>query len=554
MSNQAMSEQMANKLKAPQRNNYFFGKLMDVLHFDMETQYFNHQRRLLNRLSVGTGVLCGLDVLADKNKTRVCVTSGAALDALGREIIVPMAVSIDPWKLTNECGQVEKELARDQAHTIHLCLDYNECAEDFMPVLVTDCNTSEQCAPGTIIESFRLSVKEGIPDSVPQVLPDGVRELLVGKAKEEEEDASEETESEDVDSDEAADETAAAADSTESEITTPSDIESDTLEGEVVLDEDTPDEESRKKTSDRYQLLCKALSGVCPEPPKQTCLPLAVIQLLEDGTVGDIVTCSARPTLYSNAQLLEMILCLAERLEECCGKKSPEPPVPEIAAAFIAEPSQGEAPLTVQLTNQSTGEIESYVWDFGNGITSSEKDPAGQEFAEAGEYTISLTVSGPGGESTETQTVQVTKTTLKVTAVEFLNSNEEKFAELTEDDLLQESRRRFSRSDKLAAFRVSFNKAVRQESITSDTLVVEKGNGQAVPGTLNFIDEKTVEFKVTSTVFSQAIHVVTLYGSPNENGEQVTDLLEEALDGEPLSLPSGDDVEGGNFTFSFMIR
>ena len=55
-------------LAAPQRNNYFYGKLLDEFHFQMEQHYMNQKRWLLNRLSLGTGVLCGLEVTANNGQ------------------------------------------------------------------------------------------------------------------------------------------------------------------------------------------------------------------------------------------------------------------------------------------------------------------------------------------------------------------------------------------------------------------------------------------------------------------------------------------------------
>lgn len=76
------------------------------------------------------------------------------------------------------------------------------------------------------------------------------------------------------------------------------------------------------------------------------------------------------------------------------------PPVPPPVADFTASPTSGVAPLTVQFTNLSKGEITSYLWDFGDGSTSSEREPR-HTYQNAGSYTVSLTVRGPGGEDTK---------------------------------------------------------------------------------------------------------------------------------------------------------
>lgn len=75
---------------------------------------------------------------------------------------------------------------------------------------------------------------------------------------------------------------------------------------------------------------------------------------------------------------------------------------PKPIADFVASPTEGGAPLTVQFTNQSTGEITSYSWDFGDGGTSTERDPQ-YTYRNAGTFTVKLTVKGPGGEDTKTR-------------------------------------------------------------------------------------------------------------------------------------------------------
>jgi len=63
--------------------------------------------------------------------------------------------------------------------------------------------------------------------------------------------------------------------------------------------------------------------------------------------------------------------------------------------------TSGFAPLEVQFTDQSTGTISSWSWNFGDGSTSNERDPV-YTYTQPGGYTVSLTVTGPGGSDTET--------------------------------------------------------------------------------------------------------------------------------------------------------
>jgi len=80
-----------------------------------------------------------------------------------------------------------------------------------------------------------------------------------------------------------------------------------------------------------------------------------------------------------------------------------EPP----AAAFSATPTEGNAPLAVQFTDQSTGNVTAWAWDFGDGNTSAEQNP-GHTYESPGTYTVTLTANNAYGTSTETRTNYIT--------------------------------------------------------------------------------------------------------------------------------------------------
>ena len=67
-------------------------------------------------------------------------------------------------------------------------------------------------------------------------------------------------------------------------------------------------------------------------------------------------------------------------------------------AAFTADTTTGEAPLTVNFTDESIGNIEEWMWDFGDGETSMDASPTHQ-YTEAGSYTVTLTVVDANGQS-----------------------------------------------------------------------------------------------------------------------------------------------------------
>ncbi len=74
--------------------------------------------------------------------------------------------------------------------------------------------------------------------------------------------------------------------------------------------------------------------------------------------------------------------------------------LPEPAADFTGDPNSGEAPLAVQFTDSSTGNLTSWSWDFGDGNTSAEQSPA-HTYVTAGTYTVSLTVTNTEGSDTK---------------------------------------------------------------------------------------------------------------------------------------------------------
>ncbi|AKJ37834.1 PKD domain-containing protein [Methanosarcina barkeri] len=74
-------------------------------------------------------------------------------------------------------------------------------------------------------------------------------------------------------------------------------------------------------------------------------------------------------------------------------------------ANFTANVTSGIAPLDVQFTDASTGNVSSYSWDFDNDgtVDSTEQNPV-YTYAAAGTYTVNLTVTGPGGSDSEVKT------------------------------------------------------------------------------------------------------------------------------------------------------
>ena len=80
-----------------------------------------------------------------------------------------------------------------------------------------------------------------------------------------------------------------------------------------------------------------------------------------------------------------------------CGTSAP-------VAEFQASNITGEAPITVQFTDQSEGEIDSWEWDFdSNGEVDSWLRNPQYTFENPCNCNVTLTVNGPGGEDSTTR-------------------------------------------------------------------------------------------------------------------------------------------------------
>jgi hypothetical protein len=237
-------------LRAAVRNRYFYGKLLDVPHLELEQRYFIGRRRMLNRLALGFGVLCGLDVRAVG--TGVIVEPGVAIDGLGREIVVDAPVRV-PEPLALPADPCDREGNGEPREEAVLCLAFHECAADPTPVLVADCEIREECEPGSVRERFKLLALDPGETHRPPTLDAEQCRAIFGRQ--------------------------------------PSDA------------------------APLRERVCEVLSGPCADPC-DCCVPLALIRQEGDGLT--VRSCPVRISVYSNAELFELILCLAARVEECC--------------------------------------------------------------------------------------------------------------------------------------------------------------------------------------------------------------------------------------------
>jgi PKD repeat protein len=76
------------------------------------------------------------------------------------------------------------------------------------------------------------------------------------------------------------------------------------------------------------------------------------------------------------------------------------------SAAFTVTPPSGPAPLAASFRDASTGDITQRTWSFGDGATSVETHPA-HTYLASGTFSVTLTVTGPGGTAIATQAAAV---------------------------------------------------------------------------------------------------------------------------------------------------
>ena len=93
--------------------------------------------------------------------------------------------------------------------------------------------------------------------------------------------------------------------------------------------------------------------------------------------------------------VLALITLAMASLTGCSNNPAPE-------ARFAATPTTGYVPFGVQFIDRSTGQINSWKWDFDNdGIVDSTVRNPWYTYKDVGNYTVSLAVSGPDGSDTE---------------------------------------------------------------------------------------------------------------------------------------------------------
>jgi cyclophilin family peptidyl-prolyl cis-trans isomerase len=99
---------------------------------------------------------------------------------------------------------------------------------------------------------------------------------------------------------------------------------------------------------------------------------------------------------YTMSILLTIVVLASGSLLACSSTAPP-------TVSFTADLTIGTAPLIVQFTDQSTGEISDWLWDFGDGQTSTDQNPS-HSYDTPGAFTVSLTVTNSSDSNIKTRT------------------------------------------------------------------------------------------------------------------------------------------------------
>jgi len=125
------------------------------------------------------------------------------------------------------------------------------------------------------------------------------------------------------------------------------------------------------------------------------CVPSLVLHTEQKGLLGGKFL-----DLIGNPWVIAGIVATAIAIPVSINNASNKP----MQAEFSASPLSGTAPLIVQFTDESTGDVSYWEWDFDNdGTVDSTEDNPTYTYIDPGVYTVSLTVSDMAW-STETKT------------------------------------------------------------------------------------------------------------------------------------------------------
>ena len=169
-----------------ERNRYYPGKMLTSADFQAEQNYFNNKRRFLNNMMYGAGIICGCGVFS-LDDLSLLVESGAAIDGLGREIVIESSVvkklsSIEGFEqLKTNLASLCLRYQEKDVHTVYALnsqnadkeYEYNRISEEYQLFLMDSVDAgggfeleSEFLVKGTLVETEDYLVEVILPATV----------------------------------------------------------------------------------------------------------------------------------------------------------------------------------------------------------------------------------------------------------------------------------------------------------------------------------------------------------------------------------------------------
>ena len=408
----------------------------------------DRRQRLLNRLAIGSGVLCGLRLESDTQRT-LRLGPGVALDPRGRELVMDEPVTIHPHHITDEAG-------------------------DGVEVI--------ESGVVTIALTHRRRPPEGDREA-----EDAVAVLILKGDRERARTA-------------------------------------DDLCGLIA-----PPRQARAESPElRLARFLQASEGDCFDADGPAYVVLGRVILGRDGLMTiDAAGAAGRRLVVSNSVLLDLVLCLWDRLEmQTGGHPSPPPHSSLLTTPKATPPRPAPHPATLWAPQASP--------------------PPRAAPGPAPAY---------GTEAT------ATRASLRVVGVEFLDEWGRPQGSL--DRLIRPAR--FPAARGIGAIQVTFSQPLDPGTCTAiepaaASILVRSDRGTGpdghVPGTVS-VQGNVARYQVDGghTAFPAGEYEVTLYGDEDPDGRRPAIAARDRsrLDGEARTLPSGDGREGGNFVFRLRI-
>jgi hypothetical protein len=166
-----MAQTNGYSLSTFERNNYFYGKLLTVRDFEAEQKYNIEKDRLIDRLILGEGIVCGLEIQLEPqtaaNTLNLTLTPGVALDRSGSEIVVSKTIS--------------ETLEIKSSQTQYIYIEYQERDREPIADIANGSSGEQGDRYNRVQETYSLSLSSAAPpepEPKPELTAESLAELV----------------------------------------------------------------------------------------------------------------------------------------------------------------------------------------------------------------------------------------------------------------------------------------------------------------------------------------------------------------------------------------